>query len=154
MKHPCFCFVGGNMEAGTYLQQIEKYDRMIENRKYEILDLRSRASLPAGFSSNTKVQTTRRPDRAENLIINYIEKEEILQEEINNFWKKRQDIIRTIEQLTTSEYGLLYCVYVERKTLYEVADQFDKSYSWATYTKKKALASLQQILDEREKNEL
>ena len=140
------------MTAQEYMEQIEKYDRIIESRKLEIMDLRSRASLPVGFSTETKVQTSRRSDGMENLIINYIEKEEELQEAIIECWERRQEIIRTIEQLKTKEYGLLYCVYVERINLQEVADRFDRTYSWATTTKAKALKNLQEILDERKRN--
>ena len=146
--------MGDEMTAQEYLEQIEKYDRIIESRKLEIMDLRSRASLPASFSSETKVQTSRRADGMENLIINYIEKEEELQEVILECWEKRQDIIRTIEQLKAKEYGLLYCVFVERVNLQEAAARFDRTYSWATTIKAKALKNLQKILDERKRNGL
>ena len=153
LKNPCFCFVGDGMKAQEYLQQIEKYDLLIENRKFEIMELQSSASLQAGFSSDTKVQTTRRLDRAENVIIGYIEREAGLQEDIAAFWKLRQEIIRTIELLNTNEYGVLYCLYVNRKGMQEVADQFDRSYRWAVDMKRKALDNLQKILDEREKTD-
>lgn len=142
------------MEATEYLQQIEKCSRLIENKKFEIMDMKNSASLPAGFSSDTKVQTARRADRAENIILGYIEKETELQEDIEYLWKLRQEIIKTIEQLPANEYGVLYCLYVECKDLKAAADQFDKTYNWAAYTKKKALASLQQILDERKRHEI
>ena len=137
------------MEALEYLEKIRKYDRLIENRRLEIEDLRSCASLPAGFSSDTKVQTSRRPDRAENLIVSYLDREAELQEDVIAFWKKRQEIIRTIEQLKTAEYAVLYSTFVEGLGLQEVADQNDRSYTWAAQIKKKGLDSLQKILDER-----
>ena len=154
MKIPAFAFVGGKMEAQENLQQIGKYDRLIENKKFEIMDMRNSASLQAGFSCDTRVQTTKRPDRAENIIVGYIEREAELQETIVELYKMRQEIIKTIELLNTNEYGVLYCVFVEGKGLQEAADQVDRSYSWAAYTKKKGLDSLQKILDERKKHEL
>lgn len=139
------------MDAQEYLQQIGKYDSLIENKKFEIMDMRNSASLQTGFSCDTRVQTARRPDRAENIIVGYIEREAELQADIMGFYKLRQEIITTIELLNTNEYGVLYCVFVEGKGLQEAADQFDRSYSWAAYTKKKGLDSLQKILDERKK---
>ena len=154
MKIPAFAFVGGKMEAQEYLQQIGKYDRLIENKKFEIMDMRNSASLQAGFSCDTRVQTTKRPDRAEGLIVGYMERAEELQELINEYWKKRQEIIETIELLKVNEYGVLHSLYVQHKDLQEAADQFDRSYNWAAYTKKKALDSLQKILDEREEKDV
>ncbi len=141
------------MEAHDYLRKIEKYDYMIENRKHEIQDMRSRASLSTVTFNNIKVQTSKRPDMTENLTINYIEREEILKEDISRYWQERQEIIRTMELLGAKEYGMLYCLYVEHLDLQEAADRFDRSYRWAVDVKRKALNCLQKILDEREKNE-
>ena len=154
MKIPAFAFVGGKMEAQEYLQQIGKCDRLIENKKFEIMEMRNSASLQTGFSCDTRVQTTKRPDRAENIIVGYIEREAELQEDIVKFWELRQGIIKTIELLNVKEYGVLYCLYVEGLDLRETAERFDRSYNWAAQTKKKGLDSLQKILDEREKHEL
>ena len=141
------------MTAQEYLKQIEKYERIIESRVLEIEDLKSHARLSyVGAFDNNRVQTSRRADGSENLIIKYIEKEEELQNLIFECWEKRQEIIKTIEQLKVQEYDLLYGVYVKKNTLQEVADRFDKSYSWATTTKRMALDNLQKILDERKKH--
>lgn len=138
------------MKAHSYLELIEKYDRMIDSRKYEIMELRDGSGFVANFPADIKVQTTKRADRTENMIIGGMEREGELQEEICDIWRKRQAIIKTIEELNAREYGLLYYLYVERIGMQEAADRFDRSYNWAALTKKNALHHLQKLLDERE----
>ena len=139
------------MKAHTYLELIEKYDRMIESRKYEIMELKSESGLVTHYALDIKVQTTKRNDKTENIIISSMAREGELQDQIYELWKKRQTIIKSIEELSAKEYGLLYYLYVERISMQEAADRFDRSYNWVALTKRKALDDLQKILDEREK---
>ena len=138
------------MTADKYLQQIEKYDRMIESRKFEIIELQNNSALITNYSTDIKVQTSRRTDRTERIIVSNLDRINILQDEICDCWEKRNTIIKVLEELDAKEYGLLYYLYVERISIQEAADRFDRSYRWAVHTKGTALEHLQKILDERE----
>lgn len=58
-------------------------------------------------------------------------------------------MIRTIEQLPENEYDLLHRIYIQGKTMDDVADAYGKTYSWATTVHGRALKRVQNILDGR-----
>ena len=51
--------------------------------------------------------------------------------------------------MDATEYDILHKVYVQFFTLYDVADIYEKSYSWVTSIHGRALANVRKILDER-----
>ena len=63
---------------------------------------------------------------------------------------KRNEVLRVIEQLNTTEYDLLHKIYVQYKPFYDVADEYQKSYSWVTTVHGTALKNVQKILDRAE----
>ena len=104
--------------------------------------------MPGGsLSSNEKVKATKQIDVMQCAIVDYVQKEEELQAEISRYWEKRAEVIQCIEKMKNVEYDLLHKVYVQGKTLDEVAYINDKSYSWATTVHGRAIKNLQAILD-------
>ena len=71
-----------------------------------------------------------------------------LKAEIADLIRSRQEMIAAIERLPEAEYYVLYGVYVQRLTLQEVADNAEKSYSWAAQRKAKALKMVQKMIEE------
>ena len=139
------------MDAKEYVSQIRYYDRIIENTISEIRHYRELAGSAGGVKfDDVRVQGTRLPDRMENTIIKYTDMENELAVILEDASRVKRNIIRTIELLPVSEYDLLHKVYVQGKTLQITASESCMSYSWATTTHSRALAHLQQILDERE----
>ena len=139
------------MKAKEYLLQIQKYDTLIKNRKNEIDMLRSSTGMQNNFSfGREKVQVSKSIDRMEESILDYTESEERLKEDVFRYWEKRSEIIRTIEQLETVEYDVLYKVYALGWKLQEVADFYDRTYSWTTTVTSRALKNVQMILDKKE----
>ena len=62
---------------------------------------------------------------------------------------KKKDVISVIEHLNATEYDILHKVYVQYFTLDEVAEMYEKTYSWATTVHGRALRNVQKILDSR-----
>ena len=62
---------------------------------------------------------------------------------------QRANILADIEALPAAEYAVLHCLYVQGLSLQEAADQAVRSYAWAALTHRKALDSLQKVLDEK-----
>ena len=85
-------------------------------------------------------------------VARYVDIESEINAEIDKLADVRREIVLTIEALPVDEYDMLYQVYVNCKELQDVATDMDKSYSWATTIHGRALAHLQKILDEREKD--
>lgn len=136
------------MKAKEYLLQIRKYDNLIQNRLEEIYILKEKAKMIGNISNDTeKVRTSKNINVMQDTIVDYVQKEEELKVEISKYWEKRAEVIQCIEKLKNVEYDFLHKVYVQKKTLQEVADSYERTYSWATTIHARAIKSLQVILD-------
>lgn len=153
------------MKAKDFLNQLEKLDKMIENKMFEKEQWKSIA-LGVGSGGESvkvlvkgkyelqnmeKVQSTCNPHKMADAIDRYIDIEAEIDQCIDKLIDTKKDVISVIEQLNATEYDLLHKVYVQYMTLDEVATLKDKTYSWATTVHGRALKKVQDILDEREK---
>ena len=135
------------MNAETYLAQVKKLDRKIKNTLQDIAYYRAMAEYTGLSQDNTKVQTSKGKDHIGDTIAIYVDMETELAEIIKKAYKRKNDIIATIERLPYNEYVVTYSFYVQGKTLQEIASDEDRGYTWVATTKKKALNSLQRVLD-------
>lgn len=106
------------MKAQDCLKMIKKYTKFIENRQAE------------------KEQLIR-------LGVDIAE----LEISIEGAIRIRKNIIKKIEQLKPLEYDILHKLYVQDFTLCEVAELYDRSYSWITTMHGIALKNFQRVLD-------
>lgn len=141
------------MKAKEYLLQIRKIDRLVENKIAELEHWQAIATGTTTFSDGDRVQSSGNKYKMEDAIIKCIEINKELNAEIDRLVDTRKEVISTIEQLKPSEYDVLHKIYVQNKDFQEIATAKKMSYSWVTTKHGRALASLQKILDEREKNE-
>lgn len=137
------------MNAKAFLQQIEKLDILIANTEADVQFWRDIANNTAVNMSGEKVQSSGNHDTTAKAICTYLDLEAENEKRIKELAAIRRDIISVIEQLNPVEYDLLHLVYVQRKTLMDVAIKHDRSYSWATTMHSIALKQVQKILDER-----
>lgn len=108
---------GGRMDCKEYLKQIKKLETLIRNKGIEV-------------------------KKAEKLGINTA----TIKSDIERLVAERARIIENIQRLSEAEYDVLHKVYVQGKTLYEVADERDISYSMATTIHGRALKHLAVII--------
>ena len=148
------------MEAKKYLLQIKGIERIIKHKKDRIKDLRETAEGISAFSLGDRVQTSSYKDLSDT-VSEYLEKEEKLLKDINLLISKKEKIISVIEMLNEIdvegiEYDIIYTLYVvlDKKDFYYIAEKYSMSYSWATSIHGRALAHIQNILDQNEKEEL
>ena len=141
------------MKAKEYLLQISKIDRLVENKIAELEYWQAIATGTTTFSDGDRVQSTGNKYKMEDAIIKCIEINNEINSEIDRLVDTRKEVISTIERLKPSEYDVLHKIYVQNKDFQEIATAKKMSYSWVTTKHGRALASLQKILDEREKNE-
>lgn len=145
---PELCKVVEELNAKEFLLQVRKYDYLIQNRLEEICMLKEKAKMLGSVSiAEEKVCTSKNVDIMQDALVDYVQQEEKLKEEIAQCWEKRAEVIEYIDKLGNIEYDLLHKVYVQGKTLYEVAYMNDRTYSWATTVHGRALKNLQAILD-------
>lgn len=141
------------MRAITYLKQLSFLNAKIRNKTEELERLRQLASGLGGFDSGEKVQTSSRGDSMERRIIDLIELEEQIADDLIEQIRTRQEILSTIELLPKNEYEVAFYYFVKEMEAHEIADKLEKSYSYVTKRKGKALKMVQEILDERIKEE-
>jgi DNA-directed RNA polymerase specialized sigma24 family protein len=140
------------VNAKDYLQRVKKIDRLIENKIAEAMHWKTVATGTSTNSEGERVQSSGSKQKMADAVARYVDIEAEINEEIDRLADVRREIVLTIEVLPVDEYDMLYQVYVNCKELQDVATDMDKSYSWATTIHGRALAHLQKILDEREKD--
>lgn len=137
-------------EVKEYLLQIQKLDRMIENKLQDIEKWKSMCEYPnAPVYGTERVQTS---GSKKSILDNYIIIKDRKEKEIEKLTEEKQQIIRNIEMLPLNEYDVIYGKYVKQMDFYQIADKMDISYSWVTSIHGRALKSLQKILKEKAGN--
>ena len=148
------------MNAKAFLSDISKLDIMIENKLSEKAHWRSVAynvtPQPETVKINgivhvmDKVQSSGNPHKMEDAIAKCVDLEKEIDQHIDLLIDKRKEVLRVIEQLNATEYDVLHKIYFQYKTLQDVADKYNRTYSWATTIHGRALKNVQNILDEME----
>lgn len=148
------------MNAKEFLKQLQKLDKMIENKSIEKEQWKSIA-LGITSSSKTiiikgvqhamdKVQAQGEQQKMADAVARYVDIEAEIVICIDKLIDAKKDVISVIEMLPAAEYDILHKVYVQNFTLDEYAASCDNSYSWATTIHGRALKEVQRILDERQ----
>lgn len=154
------------MKAETFLLQIKKLDKMIENKRNERerwLMLATDTSAGAAPDTGVRVQSSGSKQQMADAVVRSVDIGMEIDDYIHKLSAARKQIIGVIEQLPVDEYDLLHKLYVGevstdkygRKhfkylSLQEAADACRKSYSWARGNKGSALPKVQKIIDEQQ----
>lgn len=107
------------LSAKDYLKQIKKIDTQIANKAFEMQTL-----LSQGLIDMASIET----------------------QHIAALQSQKREIIAVIEQLPEAEYDVLHKVYVQDKTLQEVASDRNISYSLVTTIHGKALKMVEKLI--------
>lgn len=141
------------MRAKRYLQQLAKLDALIKNKLIERQQLYEFATSTVGQTGGERVQSTGNPQKMADAVNKYVDLEREIDAQIDAHAAKKREILSVIESLDVISYDFLHAVYVQNLSLSDAADEFGKSYSWATTVHGTALKAVQKILDERERSE-
>lgn len=134
------------MTGKEYVEQIRKLDTLINNKLTESQQWFDLAMNITPKADGERVQSSGNQQKMASAIEKCIDIERETNALIDTYISKKKEIIKTIEQLPEAEYDVLHKIYVQYKTLYEVADERDIAYSWATSLHGRALKSLENIL--------
>ncbi|MGN0472229.1 MAG: hypothetical protein ACI4F8_05235 [Lachnospiraceae bacterium] len=149
------------MRAKQYLQQIEKIDKIIQNKIIEKEQWFAIATNTTSQIGGERVQSSVSQQKMADATERYFEISQEIDRYIDSLINTKKEVISTIEQLPPTEYDVLHKVYigiivsdddpkmVRYLSLEEVADMYKKSYPWATSVHGRALKHVQDILDER-----
>lgn len=136
-------------KAQEYLEQIPKLNVLIENKMAEVNQWRGVA---LGITTNTegeRVQSSGSQQKMADAINRVIDLQADINRMIDSLIDLKQEIIRTIELLSATEYDVLHKRYIQGMTFDEIGAAKHKSKSWATTVHGRALQNLNKIMDER-----
>ena len=117
------------MKTVKYLEQIERYNRMIEFKTNELKTLREMALvIKSAGSDDMKIQSGSPKNKLEESCIAIADAEQELKALISRFLNAKRKIIGEIEQLEdTNEYTVLTMRYVECKSMRDIAESLNYS---------------------------
>jgi len=110
-------FRGEQMTTKQYLNQIKRFDILIENKASEIEQLRSMATSITVATDGDRVQTSGDKDRVGRAVAKILDKENELEDLIEQYYDQKELILSQIETLDTSLYQILFYKYVNGYTI-------------------------------------
>lgn len=108
------------MTAKEYLLQVKKLDMMISNKLAEVEHWKSIATSTTISGDGERVQSSGSQQKMADAVARYMDIEREINAAIDKLVERRQEIIKTIEQLPPIEYDMLHKVYVQFRTLEDV----------------------------------
>jgi hypothetical protein len=146
------------MNAKEFLRQVQKLDRLIENKLVERdqwLSMATSTTAASAPETGVRVQSSGSQQKMADAVSRYIDIERDIDDCIDRLYDEKRKIIKVIEKLDVVQYDILHKMYVgirkNHKTHYlsfnDIADIYDKSYSWATTMHGIALKHVQKIID-------
>ena len=137
------------MNAKTYLQQIEKSDRLIQNKLAELYQLRCLTTSINSAMKDDVVQTTRSGDKLASVVAKIIDLEREIDSVIDDFVDLKTECVHVIEQVSdVLQYNILHKHYVQYKSFVEIANEEGYTYPWILECHAKALKKVQDIIKE------
>jgi RNase H-fold protein (predicted Holliday junction resolvase) len=140
------------LKAQDFLRQVRKLDLQITNK---LIEQQQWKDIALGITANMdgeRVQSSGSKSKMANAVEKCVDMETEIDSLIDKLIDVKKEVIQTIERLDSpTEYDVLHRRYIQFLSLQEIADHYRKDYGWATTTHGRALKSLQEILDEREK---
>lgn len=147
------------MKAKEYLLQVSKIDKLIANKLIEKEQWRTIAQGTTAGSDGERVQSSGSQQKMADAVHKMLEIEEEINRYIDKLINTKLDIVQTIEQLPHTEYDLMHKMYIgifeegSGNTIYlncyDIADVYNKSYSWAKKVHGRALKKVQAIIDKK-----
>lgn len=105
------------MTTKTYLSQIERLDRMIQNKLSEIYQLKTMACSVTVSNDGERVQNSGDKDRMGSAVAKIVDLERETDELVDSFVRKRNRIIEQIDSIENLDfYHVLSMRYVARDT--------------------------------------
>lgn len=135
------------MRAKDFLQSALKIDKMIENKMYEKTQWMAIATSTTANCNGERVQSSGSKQKMADAVEKYMELEKEIDSYIDELVDRKNEIIKIIEKLPAVEYDVLHKIYIQGKTLYDFAEENNKTYSSVTTLHGSALKKVQDILD-------
>ena len=134
------------MDTKQYLNQISRYDRMINNKLAEISQLRELAMSVSAVKNEERVQTTPDKDRLGSMVAKITDLEKETDMLIDRFVDLKKEIMIIISMVKSERHrDILSKKYLELKSIYEIAEELGITDRGCKKAHKKALDEFEKI---------
>jgi uncharacterized protein with PhoU and TrkA domain len=134
------------LEVKEFLNQVKKLDIQIKNK---LIEKQQWYDMAIGITSNMegeRVQSSGSQSKMADAIAKCVDMEAEINRLVDKLIDTKREVIHTIEQLESpTQYNVLHLIYIQGKTLQEVADDYNMSYDWAATTHGRALKNVDVI---------
>lgn len=128
------------MTTHAYLDQIDRYDRLIYNKRLQIAELRGNATNITVPTDSEKVKSSGNKDKIGSMAVLIAD----LETDISNIEKKKVTIQKQIESIeNVKQYDTLMWFYILHKDLYDISDHLGCSLSNVKKIKSAAMKSFE-----------
>lgn len=135
------------MNAKDYLKQVLLLEEKINQKQMQYKELLRTATLTEAVRyDKEKVQTSLTNDSMSNVVIRYIELQEEINHDIDNFIDIKNKVITEIQALSNVKFvNLLFMRYIQGKKLDEIATSLGYSYQYARELHSRALKAFTKV---------
>lgn len=133
------------METKEYLQQIGRYDRLINNKLVELAQYRSMAFSVSAVKNDERVQSSPSYDTMDKIVSKIEQMENEIDMLVDRYIDNKRIIISQIDSMSDEmTYQILFSRYVEQKTFEKMAIEMNYCYKQVIRRHGKALQEFEQ----------
>lgn len=133
------------METKEYLQQIGRYDRLINNKLVELAQYRSMACSVSAIKNDERVQSSPSYDTMDKIVSKIEQMENEIDMLVDRYIDNKRIIISQIDSMSDEmTYQILFSRYVEQKTFEKMAIEMNYCYKQIIRRHGKALQEFEQ----------
>lgn len=133
------------METKEYLQQIGRYDRLINNKLVELAQYRSMACSVSAVKNDERVQSSPSYDTMDKIVSKIEQMENEIDMLVDRYIDNKRIIISQIDSMSDEmAYQILFSRYVEQKTFEKMAIEMNYCYKQIIRRHGKALQEFEQ----------
>lgn len=133
------------METKEYLQQIGRYDRLINNKLVELAQYRSMACSVSAVKNDERVQSSPGYDTMDKIVSKIEQMENEIDMLVDRYIDNKRIIISQIDSMSDEmTYQILFSRYVEQKTFEKMAIEMNYCYKQIIRRHGKALQEFEQ----------
>lgn len=133
------------METKEYLQQIGRYDRLINNKLVELAQYRSMACSVSAVRNDERVQSSPSYDTMDKIVSKIEQMENEIDMLVDRYIDNKRIIIFQIDSMPDEmTYQILFSRYVEQKTFEKMAIEMNYCYKQIIRRHGKALQEFEQ----------
>lgn len=133
------------METKEYLQQIGRYDRLINNKLVELAQYRSMACSVSAVKNDERVQSSPSYDTMDKIVSKIEQMENEIDMLVDRYIDNKRIIISQIDSMSDEmTYQILFSRYIEQKTFEKMAIEMNYCYKQIIRRHGKALQEFEQ----------